>query len=53
MGRFYGYLKDGQPKDRALRSAQIDLITGKAAPESDELRHPFHWAAFELIGDWR
>jgi len=28
MERFYGYLKEGRPKDEALRSAQIDLIRG-------------------------
>lgn len=48
MKRFYGYLRDGKPKDEALRAAQIDQIR-----EKSRLSHPFHWAAFELFGDWR
>ncbi len=47
MNRFYGYLKQGQSKDEALRSAQLDLLRGS------EHAHPFHWAGFELVGDWR
>jgi CHAT domain-containing protein len=47
MKRFYTYPKAGSTKDEALRSAQIDLIHGVIAS------HPFHWAAFQLIGDWR
>jgi len=27
---------------------QIDQIRAKSSPS-----HPFHWAAFELFGDWR
>jgi CHAT domain-containing protein len=47
MKRFYTYLKAGKTKDEALRSAQVDLIRGTTAS------HPFHWAAFQLVGDWR
>ena len=47
MKRFYGYLKAGKSKDEALRLAQIDLI------HSPEFSQPVHWAAFQLIGDWR
>ena len=47
MRRFYGYLKQGQAKAEALRSAQLDLL------RDPELSHPFHWAGFELVGDWR
>lgn len=47
MRRFYANLKKGKTKDEALRLAQVALIR-------DPLHsHPFHWAAFELIGDWR
>jgi CHAT domain-containing protein/Tfp pilus assembly protein PilF len=49
MKRFYGYLKSGKNKDEALRQAQLDLIKDPSARYS----HPFHWAAFELIGDWK
>ncbi len=48
MKRFYGYLHGGKTKDEALRAAQIDQIRGRSGS-----RHPFHWAAFELFGDWR
>jgi CHAT domain-containing protein len=44
MKRFYGYLKAGRTKDEALRAAQIDAL---------RTSHPFHWAAFQLIGDWK
>jgi CHAT domain-containing protein len=49
MKRFYGHLRSGKPKDEALQSAQIELIR---SPRK-ELSHPFHWAAFQLVGDWR
>jgi CHAT domain-containing protein len=48
MKRFYRYLRSGKSKDEALRLAQIDQIQGKPGAA-----HPFHWAAFELFGDWR
>ena len=47
MKLFYGYLEEGQSKASALRSAQLDLL--RDSPFS----HPFHWASFQLIGDWR
>jgi CHAT domain-containing protein/Tfp pilus assembly protein PilF len=46
MRSFYGYLKQGQSKDRALRAAQLDMIKSGAS-------HPYRWAAFQLVGDWR
>jgi CHAT domain-containing protein len=48
MKRFYRYLRHGKSKDEALRAAQIDQIRDKSGS-----RHPFHWAAFELFGDWQ
>ncbi|HYU34120.1 MAG TPA: CHAT domain-containing protein [Thermoanaerobaculia bacterium] len=48
MKSFYGYLHSGMSKDEALRAAQIDHIREKAGPS-----HPFHWAAFQLTGDWQ
>ena len=47
MKRFYGYLKAGRSKDEALHAAQVDLIRNKS------FAHPYHWAAFQLTGDWR
>lgn len=46
MKRFYGYLRAGKSKDEALRAAQIDQIESGSP-------HPFHWAAFQLTGDWK
>ncbi|HKV10233.1 MAG TPA: CHAT domain-containing protein [Thermoanaerobaculia bacterium] len=48
MKSFYGYLQSGKPKDEALRAAQIDQIRSGTGGS-----HPFHWAAFQLFGDWR
>ena len=45
--RFYGHLRQGKSKDEALRSAQKDLLRGKA------FAHSYYWAAFQLTGDWR
>ncbi|MFQ5525886.1 MAG: CHAT domain-containing protein [Thermoanaerobaculia bacterium] len=50
MRRFYTGLAAGDTKDAALRAAQLDFIRGDAGPTSTG---PFHWAGFELIGDWR
>jgi CHAT domain-containing protein/Tfp pilus assembly protein PilF len=47
MKRFYGHLKGGKAKDEALRAAQVEMI------RTEGTAHPFHWAAFQLIGDWR
>lgn len=44
MKSFYGHLRSGKPKDEALRAAQIEQVRDS---------HPFHWAAFQLTGDWR
>ena len=48
MERFYSHLRSGKSKDEALQAAQIDQIRGAAVSS-----HPFHWAAFQLTGDWR
>jgi CHAT domain-containing protein len=69
MKRFYGHLQSGRSKADALRDAQIEMLRAGAAlgRSSDRTRdiggasvassrrssHPFHWAAFELLGDWR
>lgn len=46
MVTFYEDLKDN-PKSEALRLAQQKLI------HSDKYAHPFFWAPFILIGEWR
>ena len=43
MEAFYRAVKEGKPKDEALRQAQVQMIRAGA--------HPFHWAAFQVSGD--
>jgi CHAT domain-containing protein len=47
MPRFYEHLRRGLTKDEALRQTQIEWI------RDPKRSHPSHWAAFELIGDYR
>ena len=60
MDRFYRHLKNDSSKDRALREAQLELIRdplpvtdGHGQTGELDASHPYHWAAFQLIGDWR
>lgn len=46
MDRFYRRLASGMSKAQALNHAQRDII-------GSEYDHPFNWAAFQLIGDYR
>ncbi|MEL6675360.1 MAG: CHAT domain-containing tetratricopeptide repeat protein [Bacteroidota bacterium] len=47
MGRFYSHLRQGLPKDQALRQAKLDYLH-----EADALhRHPYYWAAFVPLGN--
>ncbi len=47
MSSFYRHLAAGRSKDAALQAAQRELIADPVTA------HPHHWAAFQLIGDWR
>lgn len=47
MEAFYKAFAAGASKAEALQAAQKQLL---ADPKS---RHPFYWAPFELMGDWR
>jgi CHAT domain-containing protein len=47
MCRFYAARQAGQSTDQALRTAQRSLI------DDQRWSHPYHWAGFVLIGDWR
>jgi CHAT domain-containing protein len=47
MSEFYKNLAAGQPKAQALQNAQLKLI------QNPEYAHPFYWAPFILMGDWR
>jgi CHAT domain-containing protein len=43
MTRFYALLSEGQSKATALRTAQREI--------RGEYPHPYHWAAFALVGE--
>ncbi|MGD1939271.1 MAG: CHAT domain-containing protein [Cyanophyceae cyanobacterium] len=47
MARFYDYLQDGLTKAEAISQAQRDLLN------DPEFRHPFYWAPYTLVGNWR
>jgi CHAT domain len=49
LSKFYrNWSKLGLPKWKALQAAQQECIGS-----SGNLRHPYHWASFILIGSWR
>jgi len=47
MGEYYRRLAKGEGRAQALRSAQ------QAMQSSAATAHPYYWAAFVPIGDWR
>jgi len=56
MDRFYSELVEGAGTAETLRHAQEIMASAPLRLESGEvldLRHPFHWAAFQVIGCWR
>jgi CHAT domain-containing protein/Tfp pilus assembly protein PilF len=60
MIRFYRHLRDGLPKDEALRAAQIEMIrepiiSVNSDGHPQELKNasaPYYWAGVQLYGDW-
>ncbi len=64
MADFYRRWADSRGKVmkvEALRQAQLDLLAGKIKPEPDlsnpdapiSFTHPYYWAPFILMGNWR
>ena len=47
MIEFYSRLKQGISRVEALQAAQLKLLS------SPDKQHPYYWAPFILIGDWR
>lgn len=47
MTRFYGDLANGQNAQDAMRDAQRAVLANPATA------HPYYWAPFNLIGNWR
>lgn len=48
MISFYEYLKEGQPKDQALRNAKLKYLSNTI---STKQKDPFYWAGFVIVGD--
>ncbi len=56
MTRFYQRLAKGEAKGAALRAAALELRAAVIkGPDGNEVNvsHPFYWAPFQLMGDWR
>jgi len=49
MVRYYKRLKAGEARSDALAAVQKEFRNG-AIPE---WKHPYYWAAWQLVGDWR
>ncbi len=47
MLEFYRYVKNGVDKVTALQKAQIKIM------KKEEYSHPYYWAPFMLVGDWK
>ncbi len=47
MAVFYQHLMQRLDRSRALRQAQLHLL------QSQVYEHPYYWAPFILVGDWR
>ena len=49
MKSFYAKLLSGEGRSEALSHVQLDLLKGPRL----QTRHPYYWAAFVHVGDWR
>ena len=47
MEEFYSELKNGSTRARALQKAGLKVA------HTEKFKHPFYWAPFVLMGDWR
>lgn len=47
MGTLYGALAQGQDVQQAMQAGQLAVL------RQPEMAHPFFWAPFNLIGNWR
>jgi CHAT domain-containing protein len=53
MRTFYSRLVAGEAKDEALRQAQLALLEPSERGADARQKHPYYWAAFSLMGDYR
>lgn len=51
MVRFYKRLKAGEGRSDALAAVQREFREGIPG-KPDNWRHPYYWAAWQLVGDW-
>jgi len=47
MLSFYRQLKDGRSKSQAMQQAVVSTLRASG------FEHPFYWAPFVVLGDWR
>ncbi len=48
MGFYYKHLRNGYTKSKALQKAKLDYLR---TTEEEELKHPYYWASFVILGD--
>jgi CHAT domain-containing protein len=53
MEQFYRNLKGGMSKGKALREAKLDWFYQDEKGQDQKHRHPYYWANFILIGNWK
>lgn len=54
MVRFYKRLKAGEGRADALAAVQAEFRSGRVrGPKGEDWSTPYHWAAWQLVGDWR
>jgi CHAT domain-containing protein len=56
MWRVYAFREKGHALPEALRRAQLSFLKGRAGalrPRLAPYAHPFYWAPYVLMGDWR
>ena len=54
MVRFYKRLKSGQGRSDSLAAVQAEFRSGLVkGPKGEDWTHPYYWAAWQLVGDWR
>lgn len=54
MVAYYQRLKQGQARGEALRQVQMAMLEGSlTSDQRQRYDHPYYWAAFVRVGDWR
>jgi CHAT domain-containing protein len=56
MWRVYAFREKGHGLPEALRRAQLSVLKGRVGavrPRLAPYAHPFYWAPYVLMGDWR